>query len=148
MEPARILIVDDEADSLELLKFHLQRVDREIEAFLSPAEAMEAIRAGGWDVVITDVAMPGHDGFDVIRAVREREPVLPCIVVTGVGTHATVENALEADCFGYVSKPFEWSSFHRLIDRAVQSIRRYRRCASDRDSGQGRNPNSSGGSHS
>lgn len=148
MEPARILIVDDDAESLDLLKLHLQRVDREIVAFLSPAEAVEAIRTQRWDAVITDVSMPVLDGFDIVRAVREVERVLPCIVITGVGTHTTVEHALEADCFGYVNKPFDWSSFHRLLDQAVQSIRRYRRCAPDQDSGQGSNPHSSGGSHS
>ncbi len=129
MESYRILVVDDEPDALELLKFHLERDDRSIEVYTDPALALKALKEKPWDLVITDIMMPGADGFSIIQEAALAEPELPCIVMTAYGTDKTLMRAIETNCFGYLNKPFDWNHLNLLVDKAGKAIRRLRRHA-------------------
>lgn len=127
MEQSRILVVDDDKDSLELFPLNLSADDREVVTFSRPEEALQALRRQEWDVVITDIMMPEIDGFRIVAAAREQFDEIPCIAITGYGTVQNVKNALEIGCFGYINKPFDWAYLKDLVDKAVLCIRRYRR---------------------
>ena len=127
MDISRILVVDDDKDSLELFTIHLQRADQEVETFCTPQAALEAIASREWDVIITDIMMPEIDGFTIVERARARFREIPCIAITGYGTVQSVRNALEIGCFGYINKPFDWTYLADLVDKAVRCIRRYRR---------------------
>lgn len=124
---SRILVVDDDKDSLELFVLQLGREDRQIITLHTPQEALTALENGPWDVLITDIMMPEIDGFTIIARARELYEEIPCIAITGYGTVQNVKNALETGCFGYINKPFDWTYLNDLVDKGIRCFRRYRR---------------------
>jgi CheY-like chemotaxis protein len=80
---ARILIVDDDRHTCELLRHILEGAGHEIVAAHDGGEAVSLLRAQSFDLVMTDIYMPDRDGFDVLRDLRELRPNVPVIVFTG-----------------------------------------------------------------
>jgi PAS domain S-box-containing protein len=107
----RVLIVDDEPDTLLMLKVGLSRCGAEVETAGAAAEALAALDARRFDVLISDIGMPGEDGYDLIRKVRLRPADeggrIPAVALTA---YARVEDRLQALRSGYqmhVPKPVE-----------------------------------------
>lgn len=123
----RILIVDDEEDTLELYEKFLQFPDCDIVTESSSRNALELLRKECWDLLISDIYMPDIDGFEVMKAGMESNPDLRCIAVTGYGTEKVLENVLEQDCFGYINKPFDWQYLKLLINKAMKPASTRRR---------------------
>lgn len=123
----KIMIVDDEPDTLELYQKRLETPTREITTFQCPKKALEALDNEDWDVLITDIMMPELDGFSLIKKAAKLPKRLPCIAVTGYGSDDTLRKALETDCFGYLNKPFDWNYLNLLVDKAIRSSTRLRR---------------------
>ncbi len=126
-EVSRVLVIDDDVDSLDLFHFHLANEQREVCTFSNPSVAIDKLRTEKWDVVITDIMMPEIDGFTIIKTARQSILEIPCIAITGYGTVQSVKKALEIDCFGYINKPFDWTYLRHLVDKAIVCINRYRR---------------------
>lgn len=105
---AKILIVDDEPDVLKTLKTILTNEGFQVRTALSGREAIEIFKAEPFDVVITDIRMPGMDGVEVIKQVSQLNRDVEVIVLTGF---ATMENAVRAlrdnRAFDYLTKPLE-----------------------------------------
>jgi DNA-binding response OmpR family regulator len=103
---ARILLVDDDAAGRTALCRALRRMHYEVEAHAAGAPALESLGDGtGFDLVITDIKMPGMDGLELLRRVKEASAELPVILITAFGT---IENAVEAISQGasdYLTKP-------------------------------------------
>ena len=81
--------------------------------------AIERLRSTPYALLITDLQMPGMDGFDVIRAAREMRPGLPVIILTG---HSTEQKAIEAANIGvslYLKKPFSMERIIAVAERAM-----------------------------
>ncbi len=123
---AQILIVDDE----ELYRRALERIlVRSGHAVVSACDASEAIaRVSGepLDLVLCDIRMPGISGLELVRQIREIDPELPCIVVTGYGSAEQSVEALHAGAFWYLEKPFEQRSLdvvRQLVDQAIEHRR-------------------------
>jgi two-component system OmpR family response regulator len=103
---ARLLVVDDEPTILELLAASLRFAGFDVQTAGSGAEALRRAAAAAPDLILLDVMMPGHDGFEVIRRLRANRPKLPVIFLTartGV-TERVAGLTLGAD--DYVTKPF------------------------------------------
>jgi DNA-binding NtrC family response regulator len=85
MGTARILLVDDEAPLLDLLKRYLERLGYEVEACLTPAEALKSFAADPWrySLVLTDLTLPGMKGDEMIAQMRGVTPKLRVIIVSG-----------------------------------------------------------------
>ncbi len=90
---ARICVVDDKELIRDSLAETLAREDHEVRAFADPVEALEAVRTGAFDLVLTDLKMPGMDGISLIREMRAANCDTPVIVMTAF---ATVSSAVEA----------------------------------------------------
>lgn len=121
--PARLLIVDDERLARANLARALERSGHETEQAASGEEALEMLGQRPFDVVITDIAMPGMDGMAVLSAVRGRWPDVEVIMVTG---YPMVESAVEAmrqGAFHYLAKPFSLSEARLLVARALEKRR-------------------------
>jgi len=112
---ARVLLVDDEAMVRDVIAEHLEDDGYEVHAAANGAEALDLLAAGGAaDILVTDFSMPGMDGLALIRAVRERRPGLPAVLLTG---YAGDGAALAADgdgAFALMRKPV---SGVQLLDR-------------------------------
>ena len=111
LDGLRVLIVDDEPDTLLMLKVGLSRCGAEVVTACGAAEALAALDGRRFDVLISDIGMPGEDGYDLIRKVRLRPADeggrTPAVALTA---YARVEDRLQAIRSGYqmhVPKPVE-----------------------------------------
>jgi len=83
-EPVRrVLLVEDDEDNRELMSEVLEAAGYEVEAASTGAEGLRKLSLGTFDVVVTDMAMPGMGGLEMARAVKELAPSLPVLAVTG-----------------------------------------------------------------
>jgi CheY-like chemotaxis protein len=125
LDGIRVLVVDDEPDTRELLRAGLGRCGAEVTAVSSAAEATEAMGVAVPDLLISDIGMPGEDGYDLIRRVRELPTDaggrVPAIALTA---YARVEDRMQALRAGYqmhVPKPVEMAE---LVTVAASLTRR------------------------
>jgi len=120
-EKPRILVVDDEPNICALLSELLSQQDYIIETCLNGQDALAKIRADGYDMLISDLKMPGISGIDLIRSVKSVSPDTAAVLVTG---YATVETAVEALRHGaddYVTKPFNIQELRKVVSRGIES---------------------------
>lgn len=119
-----ILVVDDEADIRRMLEKRLLSWNFQVMTAENGRRAETLIQSNCPDVVITDLFMPGGDGFDLLRHLRKRAPELPVIVISGQGEMGDVIQALRLDAWDYLYKPIENTAFLRLtIDRVLERAR-------------------------
>lgn len=107
-KPARILIVEDEEDILELLEFNLSKAGYAVDGVDSGEKALGAIREHQPDLILLDLMLPGVDGLEVCRAIK-RDPKLRdvgVIMVTARGEESDVVKGLEMGADDYITKPF------------------------------------------
>lgn len=116
----RILVVDDDPGVLELFEKRLEAENREVVTLDSAEEALRRISGENWDLLITDIRMPGVDGFSLIETAAQKLQGVPCIAVTGYSSDTTLYRALETDCFAYLNKPFDWNHLNLLVDKAIR----------------------------
>jgi DNA-binding NtrC family response regulator len=89
----KILLVDDEADFLEALSERMRTRGMDVTTSASAKEALDAVEQGAFDAVVLDLMMPDVDGLEALRILKEKDPKLQVILLTG---HATVEKGIEA----------------------------------------------------
>ena len=89
--PTRVLVVDDEAMICQFLETLLRRDGHEVTTVLNGEEALGRLRSATYSLVITDLKMPGMNGFELICRIHELDDEIPIVVITG---YATVETAV------------------------------------------------------
>ena len=129
----RVLVVDDEADILELLELALVRMGLEVVRASGVSQAKQRLDAGKFDLCLTDMRMPDGDGLDVVRYISERGLDVPVAVITA---HGNLENAvavLKAGAFDYLSKPVALDQLRTLVN----SVLRLPSAGAKTDAGEG-----------
>lgn len=121
--PGIIVVVDDEPVVLRAFARHLERTPFKIVACLTPHEAIDQVALGHVSVVVSDISMGGMSGIDLLRTVREHDPDLPVILVTGQPEIATATKALEYGAFRYLIKPVDPEVLIDTVRRAAQLYR-------------------------
>lgn len=116
---ARLLLVDDEAAMLFALKELAEA--RGCEAVLARSGAQALERLEGVDAVVTDFAMPEMDGVQLLSAIRERDALLPVILITAHGSERLAVRAIKTGAYEYVTKPFDLDEMGMVIDRALEA---------------------------
>jgi two-component system, NtrC family, response regulator AtoC len=120
LDPLRLLIVDDDLLQARLIKANLERPGRiEVEVVPSAEEALQRLARGPLDTVITDLSMPGMDGIELVRRIRESDRSLPVVVITA---NATIERAVEgirAGATEFLQKPINVDALLALVERAI-----------------------------
>lgn len=119
----RVLLVDDEEEFVETLAQRLEVRDLDVATALSGTDALEQLEDRDLDVVVLDLQMPGVDGIEVLRKIKERKPLIEVIMLTG---HATVETAIEGmklGAFDFLIKPTETDELLEKIARAFSRKR-------------------------
>lgn len=101
-----ILVVDDDDDILELIERHLSNKGYEVVTAYDGEQALPLLDKVKFDLVITDLKMPKIDGMEVLRRVKEKDPNIEVVILTGHGTMDTVVEALrDGGAFDYLQKP-------------------------------------------
>jgi excisionase family DNA binding protein len=102
----RVLVVDDDPDVLDTLSNILALTDCQVETVPDGLTALTRLRAGSYDLVITDLMMPGLDGIGVAREAKRLNPSLKVILVTAYPSQSSAIDAVNIGIDGYVIKPF------------------------------------------
>ncbi len=117
---ATILVVDDERSMIEFLEYMLRKEGHDVTSSQEAAAALQMITTSpAFDLVISDIRMPGLDGLDFLKAARASDPDVPFIFVTAHATSETAIEALKLGAFDYVTKPFEIDKFKNLVSNAI-----------------------------
>lgn len=103
---ARVLVVDDEDAIRDLLSRTLALADYEVDSAPDGRTALDRMRIIDYDLLITDLRMPGVDGLSVIREARRLNAEIPIIIVTGHSSEASAIEAINLGVQGYLVKPF------------------------------------------
>lgn len=114
----KILLVDDEKDFLDVMSERIQARGMEVTTADSAQKALEQVATGGFDAIILDLMMPGMDGLQTLKAIKEKNPELQVILLTG---HATVQKGIEAMKLGaldFVEKPADLDKLTGIIKKA------------------------------
>lgn len=117
---ARILLIDDEAIALSNMSHVLQKEGYDVTACKDGESGLEAMQHTAFDLVLTDLRMPGIDGMGVLQHIRETTPDIPVIMITG---HATLDSAVEAMKMGayhYIAKPFRLDEAREIVKSALE----------------------------
>ncbi len=116
----RVLVVEDDRALLELYADVLMDKGFDVTLACDGAAAVRALQSAPFDVVLTDVVMPGGGGVDVLRAVRERDLDVPVVLVTGSPSVETAVQALELGALHYLLKPVAAAELVRSVAHAAQ----------------------------
>ena len=142
----RILVVDDDEDVRDALKMTLEYEGYECLFARSGREGLDLLGAESVDLVLLDVKMPGMDGLEVLRRMRERGDAVPVIVISGHGTISTAVEATKQGAFTFLEKGFEGDVLKVNIRNALEQHRlktevsRYRELAEIRHEMVGESP--------
>jgi two-component system cell cycle sensor histidine kinase/response regulator CckA len=117
----KILVVDDEVELKNILVEALTSQGYETSGFTSGEEALAALRGEAFDVLLTDLMMPGMDGITLVRESLQIDPYLVAIVMTGQGTIQTAVDAMKVGAFDYVLKPFRLQTMLPVLTRAMNA---------------------------
>ena len=121
----RVLIVDDDADTLELLSAALTQRNAKVTSVSSAGAALEVIKAARPDVLISDIAMPREDGYDLIKKVMalDIKPRIPAIAITAYARDEDRDRALAAGYQLFLSKPVELTELITTVAEAAGNLK-------------------------
>ncbi|MBI3885891.1 MAG: response regulator [Opitutae bacterium] len=125
MEPARILLVEDDPVARLVLRSWLEQRGATVVAADGPTEAGPALRAGQFDVVLSDIHMPGNDGLEWVESIL-REDCPPVVLMTGNPQLATAQRAANLPVAAYLVKPPDFAALGELLDRLLAEARQRR----------------------
>ena len=117
-----VLLVDDEKDFVETLAERLQLRDFNVATALNGDDAIKLVEENDFDVIVLDVKMPGKDGVETLKEIKNIEQLSQVIMLTG---HATVKTAIEgmkSGAFDYLMKPTDTNELIEMIENAYQLV--------------------------
>ena len=114
----RILVVDDEPQILGFLGDLLGMAGWEVQSAGSGSEGVEKLERDRFDVVLTDLKMPGADGIELLRTSKKIQPDAEVVLMTGFGTVDSAIEAMRAGAFHYLTKPFQGEEVLNLVGKA------------------------------
>jgi len=119
MDTKRILVVDDEDKMRRLLELSLRNMGHEVVQAADGNAALQACDGGPFDLVLTDLRMPGLDGLGLLRALRERGDEMPVIMLTAFGSIESAVEAMKLGASDYIIRPFEMETVELAVTRAL-----------------------------
>ncbi len=119
--PNKLLFIDDEDIVLRSSRRIFAGSGYEIDTAASGDQGLEMARAGSYDVVVTDLKMPGLGGMDVLKALRKEKPDVVVVIFTGYANVETAREALKNGAFDYVPKPFTPEELRSVVANALEA---------------------------
>jgi DNA-binding NtrC family response regulator len=118
MEP--VLLVEDKPELRAMLRKALERAGYSVDEAPDGNSAIDKVRSRRYQVVLTDLKLPGSSGLDVLREARQAEPTLPVILVTAYGSVEEAVRAMKEGAFDFIQKPVDLDHLRLLLERAAQ----------------------------
>ena len=131
MAGKKILVVEDEADVMELVRYNLEKNGYQTETAIDGREALEKVRSKSPDLILLDLMLPEIDGLEVCRSVKKdaKTADIPVVMLTAKGTEADIVAGLEMGADDYVTKPFS----PRVLMARVKAVLRRKDVLPDTD---------------
>lgn len=136
---AKILIVDDETSMREFLAILLEREGYSPETAKNSADALQYLAEKEYELVISDVNMPGLDGIGLLEKIKNSNPDTPVIMITAFSTTEQAVEAMKYGAYNYISKPFKVDEIKLLVRNAIEKRRLIRENAQLRVQAQAKN---------
>jgi DNA-binding NtrC family response regulator len=117
----KLLIVDDELDFLKTISQRLKSRDFDVHTASNGEDAIKEARSGGFDIAILDLRMPGMDGQELLKILKENHKFLEVIMLTG---YPSIESAVECTklgAFDYLEKPYDLEILLRVLKKAYET---------------------------
>ncbi|HOP07733.1 MAG TPA: response regulator [candidate division Zixibacteria bacterium] len=116
----RILIIDDELHMLKLLeRTFLEKTSYQVITTNNSLEITKMLEQERYDLIITDLKMPGCDGMDILRWIKAHDRSEEVIIITAFGSSDTADEALRLGAFDYITKPFRREEILMAVERAL-----------------------------
>ncbi len=120
MESARVLIVDDEAETCSLLHEIMEKEGYDVHTTHDGSTALDIVKNQSLDVVLSDIQMPGMNGIELLGAIHEHQPGVQIILLTAYGSLNSAVEGIKAGAFDYLSKPFALDEIRTVVRRAIE----------------------------
>ena len=120
MTAARVVFVDDEPRVCHAVHKTLERAGAVVQCFQCARDCLEHLAVHRCDLLITDVKMPGTDGMELLRQVKERLPWIPVLMVTGYGDVPLAVQAVKNGALDFVEKPLDREAFLQTVQRLIE----------------------------
>ena len=119
MYKPRILIADDETKMRRILQIILKGKGYQIDLAQDGKDAWEKFQQRAYNLVITDIKMPGMDGMALLKLIYKKQPDIPVIVITAYGSIDSAVKAMKAGAYDYITKPFENEEIRIVVSKAL-----------------------------
>lgn len=116
----RILYVEDNPAGMEIALFNLRKAGYDVTPASNGQEALSRFSPEKFDLIITDIRMPGISGIELVRRIRAIAPDMPCIVVTAFGDMATAVEAMKEGVCYFIVKPFDRDELVLAIGKSLK----------------------------
>ncbi|MBU0502430.1 MAG: response regulator [bacterium] len=119
----KILIVDDEEGVRESFKMILKIKDYEVESFGDGESAIAALKKGVYDLAFLDYKLPGMDGIELLKKIKEVDTDIEVVIVTAYASESSHANAITLGALEYLRKPFLMEEIYELVERGLRKKR-------------------------
>jgi len=126
----KVLVVDDEIGICKAIRAALERLGLQVATALEGSEALFKFRRDPYDLVITDLKMPGMSGMDLLREIKRLSPRTPVVLLTAYGTVEGAVQAMKEGAFDFIQKPFSLEVLREVVFKALypkEEVRKVRR---------------------
>jgi len=117
-----ILIVDDD-DAIRGMLYDLLSEKYECNTASMAEEALQYLQVERYDAILTDIAMPGLTGVELLKRIQKTDSKTPVILISGKGSEQDPKALIELGAFAYVTKPFNLDEIEEVVERAVEQTR-------------------------
>ncbi|MFZ1946504.1 MAG: response regulator [bacterium] len=117
----RILVVDDQETMRSLLRDMLEVIGYEVTLAEGGEQALGLVQSQDFDLVLTDLNMPGMDGTALLRAIKTTRAEMPVVIITGYGTFHTEKRVMREGANGYISKPCTLAKIENTLAGVLSS---------------------------
>lgn len=122
---ARVLVVDDD-DAIRDTLYELLSEEYLCQTAETAEKAFARLEADSYDVVLTDISMPGLSGLELLGHIRQKFPDTPVIMISGIGDHEHAQGLIKLGAFDFLLKPFTLEVVEKSVQRAVEYGRHLR----------------------
>ncbi|MFH0886645.1 MAG: response regulator [bacterium] len=122
-ETEKILIVDDEPSVIESLNMILETRNYDVAIAKSGEEAMQEVKKGDIGIVLTDLRMPGMDGVELLRQIKDFDKTVEVAIITAYASEESLSHAISLGAIEYLRKPFLMMQVYDIVERAIRKRR-------------------------